>query len=131
MAKSIVALVPCADYQRDRVYEAVSAGIELLGGFEAFLAKEHKILLKPNMLGRAEPEKAMTTHPEVFGAVGRLLREKGYKHLSYGDSPGPGSVSVLKVAEGCGIAPAAQALNIPLADFSHGRQVPAPKGVIC
>ncbi len=131
MAKSIVALVPCADYQRDRVYAAISAGIDLLGGFEAFLSKEQKILLKPNMLGRAEPEKAMTTHPEVFGAVGRLLLEKGYAHLSYGDSPGPGSISVLKVAEGCGIAPAAQRLNIPLADFSHGRQVPAPKGMIC
>jgi len=94
-------------------------------------SKEEKILLKPNMLGRAEPEKAMTTHPSVFRAVGRLLREKGYNHLSYGDSPGPGSISVLKVAEGCGIASAAQELNIPMADFAHGRPVTAPAGVIC
>ena len=131
MTKSIVALVPCADYQAEKVYEAVQTGVSLLGGLEKFLSNKEKILLKPNMLGRAEPEKAMTTHPSVFGAVGRLLRENGYGHLSYGDSPGPGSISVLKVAEGCGIAPSAQALNIPLADFTHGKTVPAPNGVIC
>ena len=131
MAKSVVALVPCSDYQQEKVYGAVATGISLLGGIERFVSKEEKILLKPNMLGKAEPEKAMTTHPSVFLAVARLLREMGYDHLSYGDSPGPGSISVMKVAEGCQIAQAAQAHSIPLADFIHGKAVPAPDGVIC
>lgn len=128
--KSVVALVPCADYNIDAVYRAVAQGISLLGGIEKFVSKEEKILLKPNLLGRADPKKAVTTHPAVFGAVGRLLRESGYAHVSYGDSPGPGSISVSKVAEGCGILQSAQALDIPLADFMHGIKTPAPDGLI-
>jgi uncharacterized protein (DUF362 family)/NAD-dependent dihydropyrimidine dehydrogenase PreA subunit len=129
--KSVVVLVPCATYVEESVYRAVAQGISLLGGFEKFVSKEEKILLKPNLLGRAEPEKAMTTHPAVFGAVGRLLREHGYAHISYGDSPGPGSISVTKVAEGCGILQSAQAHDIPLADFMHGIKTTTPDGLIC
>lgn len=131
MEKSVVALLPCMDYEPQNVYKAVKAGITILGGIEKFVSKDERILLKPNMLGKAEPDKAMTTHPSVFAAVGRLLRENEYKYLTYGDSPGPGSISVEKVADGCGIAKAAQGLDIPLADFSHGTQVSAPGGLIC
>ncbi len=128
---SIVSLVPCAVYNEESVYRAVTQGISLLGGIEKFASKEEKILLKPNLLGRADPEKAVTTHPAVFGAVGRLLRDCGYPHIAFGDSPGPGSISVSKVAEGCGILQPAQALDIPLADFMHGIKTPAPDGLIC
>ncbi len=128
---SIVSLVPCAVYNEESVYRAVTQGISLLGGIEKFVSKEEKILLKPNLLGRADPEKAVTTHPAVFGAVGRLLRDCGYPHIAFGDSPGPGSISVSKVAEGCGILQSAQALDIPLADFMHGIKTPAPDGLIC
>ena len=131
MEKSVVVLIPCATYEKENVYRAVTQGISLLGGMNKFVSKEEKILIKPNLLGRADPNKAVTTHPAVFGAVGRLLREHGYAHLSYGDSPGPGSVSVSKVAEGCGILQSAQALDIPLADFMHGIKTPAPDGLIC
>lgn len=129
--KSIVSLVPCAVYNEESVYRAVAQGISLLGGIEKFVSKEDKILLKPNLLGKADPEKAITTHPAVFSAVGRLLKESGYSHIAFGDSPGPGSISVSKVAEGCGILQSAQALNIPLADFVHGIKTPAPDGLIC
>ncbi len=131
MKKSIVAIVPCAAYDEEKVYQAVTAGVSLLGGIEKFVSPEEKVLLKPNMLGKADPKKAMTTHPAVFYAVGKLLRESGYAHITYGDSPGPGSISVSKVAEGCGIMQSAQALNIPLADFMHGKQVTEPEGLIC
>jgi uncharacterized protein (DUF362 family)/Pyruvate/2-oxoacid:ferredoxin oxidoreductase delta subunit len=127
---SVVALVPCADYNEGSVYQAVAQGISLLGGIEKFISKEEKILLKPNLLGKADPEKAVTTHPAVFKAVGRLLRDCGYSHITYGDSPGVGSISASKVAEGCGISQPAQALDIPLADFMHGVRTQAPDGKI-
>ena len=129
--KSIVVLVPCATYEAESVYQAVKQGISLLGGIEKFVSPEEKVLLKPNMLGKADPEQAVTTHPAVFGAVGRLLRESGYAHVTYGDSPGPGYISVSKVAEGCGILHAAKDLDIPLADFMHGTKASAPDGLIC
>ena len=130
-SRSTVVLVPCATYEEESVYQAVAKGVSLLGGIDTFFGKEEKVLLKPNMLGKAEPSRAMTTHPSVLKAVGRLLKESGFPNIAYGDSPGPTSVSVNKVAEGCGIAQAAHSLGIPMADFTHGTQVNAPDGVIC
>ncbi len=128
--KSIVALVPCATYEAESVYRAVKQGISLLGGMEKFVSPTEKVLLKPNMLGKADPEQAMTTHPAVFGAVGRLLRESGYAHITYGDSPGHTFTNLQKVAEACGFHAPAQEMNIPMADFIHGRQVSCPEGRI-
>ena len=88
MEKHPVALIPIATYDQAAVDDAVLQGVDLLGGIARFVQPEERILLKPNLLSRALPQKAITTHPAVFSAVCRLLRESGYTHLSYGDSPG-------------------------------------------
>ena len=84
MDKSTVALVPADGYEQEKVDAAVCAGIGLLGGIGAFVKPEEKILLKPNLLSGALPQKAVTTHPAVFSAVCRLLREAGYEHVRRG-----------------------------------------------
>ena len=88
MEKHPVALIPIATYDQAAVDTAVLQGVDLLGGIARFVQPEERVLLKPNLLSRALPQKAITTHPAVFSAVCRLLRESGYTHLSYGDSPG-------------------------------------------
>lgn len=88
MEKHPVALIPIATYDQAAVDTAVLQGVDLLGGIARFVQPEERILLKPNLLSRALPQKAITTHPAVFSAVCHLLRESGYTHLSYGDSPG-------------------------------------------
>ena len=98
MDKSIVALVPVDTYEQEAVDAAVRTGLDLLGGIGAFVKPEEKILLKPNLLSGALPQKAITTHPAVFAAVAKLLREAGYGHLSYGDSPGNPASSPDKAA---------------------------------
>jgi Uncharacterized conserved protein len=106
-------------YEEEAVFEAVERGIALLGGWDMMVKPEEQLLLKPNLLNRADPGRAVTTHPAVFEAVVRSLKEKGFSRLSYGDSPGhPGSVE--KTAEVCGIKEAADRLEVPLADFSRG-----------
>ena len=85
---SRVVAVPCPDYQPDRVYAAVSAGIRALGGLEAFLRPEEKVLVKPNLLKPADADSAVTTHPEVLRALFRLLQEYGCGTVRFGDSPG-------------------------------------------
>lgn len=126
MDKSKVALVPCESYDEEAVYDALKSGIDLLGGLNAILKPEEKILLKPNLLKKAEPEQATTTHPTVFHAMGKLLQDSGFQNLSYGDSPGHGSMA--RVAEGAGIEKAALDLNIQPADFSCGTPVEYPDG---
>ena len=117
--KCKVALVRCDSYDQEKVDAAVAKAIELLGGFEEIFAggghtkaqvagastitKESKLVLKPNLLAKNPPEKACTTHPAVFKAVGKLLQESGYSNLKYGDSPGNPVVRPEKIADECGL----------------------------
>ena len=131
MEKARVACVPCADYTQERVDEAVRQGVALLGGIERFVSREERILLKPNLLGKALPQRAVTTHPAVFSAVARLMREAGYTRLSYGDSPGNPAATPEKAAECSGILAEARKWDIPLADFHGGAPVEFPAGRAC
>ena len=67
--KHTVVLIPLDTYDQPRVDAAVRQGVELLGGIEQFVTTEEKIVLKPNLLSRVLPQKAITTHPAVFSAV--------------------------------------------------------------
>lgn len=122
MAK--VALVRCESYET--AAEAVKKAIELIGGVDGILNKEEKLLLKPNFLAKCPPEKACTTHPEVFRGVAEYLLEKGYTHLSYGDSPGHGDTAA--IAKECGVGAVAESLGIPIADFTAGKSTPYEDG---
>ncbi len=84
---SKVALRRCEDYDFDKVYKAVKSSVDLLGGMERFVKPGMKVLLKPNLLTAALPDEAVTTHPEVVRAVGRLVREAGGT-VRIGDAPG-------------------------------------------
>jgi len=126
--KHTVVLIPIDSYEQSRVDEAVRQGVALLGGMEQFIRKEEKVLLKPNLLARALPQKAITTHPAVFSAVCRLMREEGYQHVSYGDSPGSPTTTPAKATDTCGLAAAAAEHAIPLADFDGGSVVHFPEG---
>lgn len=128
MKKSKVALLVCEDYSEDNVEKAIYDGIKMLGGIELFFKQGEKILIKPNLLSKSSPEKAVTTHPAVFSAVGKYLREYGYKNLYYGDSPGNPIGGVARVAAGCGIKEPAEELDIIPADFSAGREVKFERG---
>jgi uncharacterized protein (DUF362 family)/Pyruvate/2-oxoacid:ferredoxin oxidoreductase delta subunit len=57
-----------------------------LGGMASFVERGDKVLLKVNLLSAREPEKAVTTHPEVVRAVARAVKEAGGTPY-IGDSP--------------------------------------------
>ncbi|MBR0326627.1 MAG: DUF362 domain-containing protein [Clostridia bacterium] len=69
MEKSKVVLCRCEEYS-----EAEKAVFRMLGELDAALPeRDKKILIKPNLLTKAAPEKAVTTHPDVFAAVAKYL----------------------------------------------------------
>ncbi len=138
--KTKVVLARCDSYDREKVKDSITKVIDALGGFNAIFAErevcgvtlpaingDSQIVLKPNLLAKAAPEKAVTTHPEVFRAVGELLQERGYSKITYGDSPGNPILSVEKTVEGCGIKTVADELRIKVGDFSSGRTVTFPQ----
>jgi uncharacterized protein (DUF362 family)/Pyruvate/2-oxoacid:ferredoxin oxidoreductase delta subunit len=126
--KSKVILLPCDSYEDEAVYQSLKKGLELLGGLEGMIQKNEKILLKPNLLKKAEVERAVITHPAVVGAFGRLLREAGYEHIILADSCGNGSTS--KVIKGTGMDTALERLSIPAVDYTRGVHVDYPEGIM-
>ncbi len=118
--KSKVALVRCNSYELNEVKQAVSKGIELIGGPENFVKQSEKIVLKVNLLAADVPEKCVTTHPSVFRAVAEIFVNEG-AIISYGDSPGFGAPYA--TAKKAGLTDIADELNIELADFKEGKEV--------
>ena len=110
-----VSQVRCDDYKEQKVFLAVKKAIDLLGGIEAFVLKDSKVLIKPNMLMAYPPEKAVTTHPAVVKAVIDLVKTQT-KDIHVGDSPGFGSIA--KVAETTGIRKVCDKTGTKLTDFS-------------
>lgn len=73
----------------DATYEADTMALAVEAVFAAFpleLAGKH-VLVKPNILSGYAPEKAVTTHPTLVGAVVEKLRKAG-AHVMVGDNPG-------------------------------------------
>ena len=125
--KSKVILLPCEEYEEENIYTLLKKALELLGGIESLIKKEEKILLKPNLLKRAEVEKAVITHPVVIGAFARILREKGYQNLVLADSCGHGTTKA--VIKGTGMDTYLEKYEIPAIDYSQGISVKYPQGV--
>lgn len=125
MCPSIVAVVACESYEPRVVDAALRRGLELLGGVEAFVRPGEHIVLKPNLLVASAPDKAVTTHPEVFAATARAFIDAGAS-LSWGDSPGVGGG--LGAGKRAGIAAVADELGIGYADFSEPAEVSFPEG---
>ena len=84
---SNVSICRCASYDQAEIQAALHAALSPLGGMAAFVSPGQKVLLKVNLLSRALPERAVTTHPEVVRAVIRAARGCGGT-VTVGDSPG-------------------------------------------
>lgn len=126
--KSRVVIMGCESYESNLVYEKLKTAIDLLGGIEAFVSKEEKVLLKPNLLRGRSPETATTTHPAVFEAMIRILKEHQIDDLFYGDSPGFGSP--VGAAKESGLTQIAENYQVPMLDFSHGKTMDFYLGLV-
>ena len=125
--KSRVVVIPCADYDEEKVYERLKCGLAELGGIGRFVKPEEKVLVKLNLLSAAQPERAVTTHPSVAKAVLRLLNEAGCADVKYGDSPGYGTcesaLRMLGIDEEC--------FGARMTPMSEAEHVEFPEGMTC
>jgi uncharacterized protein (DUF362 family) len=114
--KTKVSLVHCPVYDREQVMNAVRQAVDHLGGIRALVKPGEKILLKPNLLSAREPERAVTTHPEVVRAMVRLVKEAGATPI-VGDSPGGAVKGVERVWERTGMKKMAEEEGVTLVNF--------------
>jgi len=115
-----VAIVRCEDYEPKRVEDAVRQALDLLGGLGRVVRPGQKVLLKPNLLRAAPPERAVTTHPTIIRAAVAAVREAG-AIAWVGDSPGGVQWNVTdRVLEESGVGPAAKEAGAEIKDFDAG-----------
>lgn len=112
---SRVSIAHCSEYTPHEVSTAVRRAIEPLGGLAAFVTPGDRVAIKVNLLSRAVPERAVTTHPEIVRALVRAVHEAGGVPF-VADSPGgPNTPSQWKrVCEESGIAEVCSAEGVEL-----------------
>jgi len=130
--KYVVAVENCNSYKNIEVKRAL---LNCLREIDFSFSKIKNVLIKPNLLSPAGPDKAITTHPTVIEELCKILKEKGVKKIYIGDSSAYSTDSALKV---CGMKqlekyPYVKVINFEAEDkrfFNFGKQmtkVPLPK----
>ena len=120
MNKARVVIIRCDTYADAKVTTAIQKGFDMLGGVSVFAKPGETIVMKPNILIGTDPDKGVTTHPAVFRAVGKLLKDAGAS-VSYGDSPSFGKAE--PNLRKSGIKEIGDELGFTVADFDSGRPV--------
>ncbi len=119
-----VALVKCESYDFNEVKEALTCGVESIGGLDSCIQPHASVFLKPNMLAAEPPEICATTHPSVFKAVSELVRER-HTHTGYGDSgEDPDTITINRT----GMQQAASQSGITHIPFKSGHTEQFPDG---
>jgi uncharacterized protein (DUF362 family)/Pyruvate/2-oxoacid:ferredoxin oxidoreductase delta subunit len=126
-----VAIERCDTYDHDAVGTALAAVLAPLGGMGAFVSPGQRVFLKVNLLLKAEPDRAVTTHPALVRAVVRAVRAAGAADIAIGDSPGGrnSAAGARAIFEASGLAEVAreEGARVVLLDDDVVR-VPSPEG---
>jgi uncharacterized protein (DUF362 family)/Pyruvate/2-oxoacid:ferredoxin oxidoreductase delta subunit len=83
-----VSVVRCGTYAQDEVASALETVLAPLGGMRAFVSPGQRVFLKVNLLMKAEPDRAVSTHPALVRAVALAAKAAGASDVAIGDSPG-------------------------------------------
>lgn len=128
MEKSVY-VVTCPTYQQAE--EKIARLLEMMGGIERFVRPGEKIALKVNLLRPAKPEQAITTHPAIAAAVGKLVKQTGAVPVIV-DSPGGGhqhtKKELDKLYRTCGMYQAAGKAGIEASLDTRYEVVSFPEG---
>jgi uncharacterized protein (DUF362 family) len=123
--KTLVSIVGCAEYNQATVDLAVKQACDT-ADFPDVSGKS--VLLKPNILMGADPDRAVSTHPQVMRSAIRYVKSRGAARVLIGESPGfqVGTATFKK----SGIFQAAAEEGAEWVDFSEGLQVDNPGGKV-
>lgn len=102
-----VSIVKCESY--DKAAAGVSALMEQLGGWDKLIKRGDRVVIKPNLVSRKNPDEAATTHPQVLRAVIDAVEKRGAEVIIAESPGGAYNPAVLKsVYSGCGITDAVE-----------------------
>lgn len=108
-----VSIVKCDGY--DKCRKGIDEALNLLGGIGKFVKKGDKVVIKPNLVSKKNPSKAITTNPDFLHAVICAVEEAGGSVIIAESPGGPYTQPMLKaVYNMCGITKAIEGTNAVL-----------------
>jgi uncharacterized protein (DUF362 family)/Pyruvate/2-oxoacid:ferredoxin oxidoreductase delta subunit len=107
-----------AEYDYSALKPSVSGVLDRLGPLP--IAPGAKVLIKPNFLAPAKPERALTTHPMVLRAVVEYVLQRGAIPL-VADSPGMGTFE--RVLREGGYSEVFKGMDVEMRPFKESVQV--------
>ena len=78
----------CGSYSYLEVKKSLDSCLNDLGGLFKFIKKDDTVLIKPNLLMPAQPEKSITTHPVIIKALLANLKKIGCRVIIADSSSG-------------------------------------------
>ncbi len=110
-----VSVFNTGSYDDSEMEKAVRAHFDNLR-LEKAISREMKIVVKPNLIARRDPEDAATTHPKFVKAIILHLQSLGCQNITIAESGGgPYNEALLKsLYEGCGMAAVAKETGVKL-----------------
>lgn len=73
-------------YDIEKLQSILTKGLAFIFG-KHYLNHASSVLIKPNLLMKADPDEAVTTHPHIVIALAKVLKKRGLK-VSVADNPG-------------------------------------------
>ena len=74
---ALISLQKCTEYNNKILKDKIITGLRQIN-FDLIGLKDKRVCLKPNLLMPLNPERAVTTHPELFRAVAEIVHD--YTH---------------------------------------------------
>ncbi len=111
-------IVRRASYDYEELRSLIFELLNILAGQR--INQNSRVLIKPNFLAPAPPEKAMLTHPQIIRAVAEYALEKGAR-VQVSDSPAMGTFE--KIIKESGIQQALKGLDVELKEFKDSVRV--------
>lgn len=126
-SKAVVALARASSYEPDVIEEAIRAAVQAGGGWEKLVRRGDRVLVKPNCISAAPPDKPVQTHPAVILEVCRQLLDSGARPF-VGDSPGWGSLT--GNLRQLGVLDGLDRLGVPVVEFKNPVKADNPRGKV-
>lgn len=129
--RNTVCVNGAGEYSYELLREILREQLRLLGAGE-FIRPGMRVVIKPNLVVRAEPDSAAVTHPLVTAAAAACLKELGASVVVAESSGGVYTPAALKsIYNGTGYTEMAQTYGIELNYDCSSGELKAPEGLRC
>jgi len=127
-----VAINRCFEYDYSKIKQVLENQFNSVIGSADFF-RDKNVVLKPNLLMKASPDKSVTTHPVVMEAVIDIIKSYGPRSVKIAESPGGpyNATSLGIIYRSTGMTAVAEKCGIELNFDTTAEHVSNPDGAVC